>query len=111
MNRKDAYVLLDREDLPNYKSVKMLDEALQDGISHTIDGVYVTYDNDQGYGVFKPGHGQTLRFRAHDRVRAEDGREAEVIGYTSFACHMVALKDDTGLQWSEHEGTLNEYRS
>lgn len=84
----------------------MLDVAYTEGLSRTIAGIYVTYDSEQGYGVFKPGHGQTLAFRPEDQVITDDGREADVIGYTSFATHTVALQGTDRRQFSAHESTL-----
>lgn len=86
----------------------MLDLAHADGLSNTERGVYVTYDLNAsaGFECWDARHGQTLKFRVNDLVTSADGCQADVIGYTSFAAHLVALKGTDGRQWSEHESTL-----
>lgn len=58
----------------------------------------------------KARHDQTLRFRAHDIVFTPSGLRCEVIGYTSFATHTVALMQIGGQhdrrRFSEHESVL-----
>jgi hypothetical protein len=51
---------------------------------------------------------EPTRYQPGEQVVWTDGKRAEVQGYTSIRCRTVALKDDTGLQFSVHERELRK---
>lgn len=113
MNRKEAHEYLFAHGITIYEfRTDMLDLAEVDGTSQTVKGITVTYNLNAGAGFecWDARHDQTLRFRAHDIVFTPSGLRCEVIGYTSFATHTVALMQIGGQhdrrRFSEHESVL-----